>query len=361
MNVKNDANMLISYKTLRRILGILGMGLPLMLYLSTLMSGVYSLGPSISSYYFSNSGDLLVAVLCSFSVFLITYKGYSEADNIISSIAGFAAFLIAVFPAMNESSIKVNYLFSFLSPAAVTAVHFTSAAVFFLLLSIISFFLFVKTNQKAPLLKAKLNRNRIYRTCGIFIFVSLLLLAVCNLLPAYVFDKIARFRPIFWLETTALAAFGFSWLVKGETLSADKNPEYVFVYGTLRKYPGFDKNTILEGLSEYEGSASVCGRLYNVKVFPAMTESFNPEEKVRGDIYHIGTNPEVLGFLDEYEEITDNFPHPKEYLRKTITALSDSGRKYFCWIYIYNRDVSCLERIKSGDYIEYVKTKSLPE
>ena len=35
---------------------------------------------------------------------------------------------------------------------------------------------------------------------------------------------IAWVRPIFWLEVVGLVAFGFSWLVKGETLWRDRSP-----------------------------------------------------------------------------------------------------------------------------------------
>lgn len=34
--------------------------------------------------------------------------------------------------------------------------------------------------------------------------------------------QLALWHPVFWLETLALEAFGFSWLVKGETLWRDK-------------------------------------------------------------------------------------------------------------------------------------------
>jgi hypothetical protein len=37
-------------------------------------------------------------------------------------------------------------------------------------------------------------------------------------------SAIGRLRPVLWLESIALWAFGFSWFVKGETLLKDRVP-----------------------------------------------------------------------------------------------------------------------------------------
>jgi hypothetical protein len=60
----------------------------------------------------------------------------------------------------------------------------------------------------------------VYRTCGIVMLGCLVLIGLI-----YVFFpqrvELAP-KPVFWLETFALWAFGISWFVKGETLWKDR-------------------------------------------------------------------------------------------------------------------------------------------
>jgi hypothetical protein len=56
-------------------------------------------------------------------------------------------------------------------------------------------------------------RNAVYRVCGVLIFVSLVLIAVAELVNI---TKSAH--AMLWLETVAILAFGVAWAVKGETL-----------------------------------------------------------------------------------------------------------------------------------------------
>jgi hypothetical protein len=46
------------------------------------------------------------------------------------------------------------------------------------------------------------------------------------LVPYFLMDTIKtqldKFKPVFWMETLALWAFGISWLVKGQLLLKDK-------------------------------------------------------------------------------------------------------------------------------------------
>jgi hypothetical protein len=43
------------------------------------------------------------------------------------------------------------------------------------------------------------------------------------ILPESFRQQWGRARPVFWLESIALWAFGISWLVKGETILKDKS------------------------------------------------------------------------------------------------------------------------------------------
>ncbi|WP_082081394.1 gamma-glutamylcyclotransferase [Methylocucumis oryzae] len=42
---------------------------------------------------------------------------------------------------------------------------------------------------------------------------------------------------------------------------------------------------------------------------------------------------------------------PHEYVRKCLPVQLTTGKTVNAWVYVYNRDVSGLKRIISGDYL----------
>ena len=63
-------------------------------------------------------------------------------------------------------------------------------------------------------------RNEVYRLCGV------LMLACIGLIGVYKLgldeSPLQHLKPVFWLESLALWAFGVSWFVKGETILTDE-------------------------------------------------------------------------------------------------------------------------------------------
>jgi hypothetical protein len=127
---------IITYQVIRRTLGILGLSLPIVLYVGTrLFAHGCVLQPSISHYYYTNMREIFVGVLCAFSLFLFTYKGYSRLDSWAANVAGFFCLGVAMFP--------TNLLCDFpcqkdvIYPVSIdshTTVHFICASAFFLTL-----------------------------------------------------------------------------------------------------------------------------------------------------------------------------------------------------------------------------------
>lgn len=203
-------NLIISHLTLRKVIGILGMSLGFICILGGLIFGSGKVEESISAYYMTNMRDVIVAVLCATSAFLLTYKGYDILDNILSSIAAIAAIGVAFFP---MAYVAPGNIFNFQEPA-VFIFHFIFAAIFFLTLASISFFLFTKST--GDMTKEKYIRNIIYKTIGIIIFICTLLLFLNSFL---------HFGAYFVLivEMIMLIVFGASWFIKGETIFKDKD------------------------------------------------------------------------------------------------------------------------------------------
>ncbi|MBI1343545.1 MAG: hypothetical protein GC171_11480 [Terrimonas sp.] len=213
---------LISFNTLRKSIGWLGLLLPAAMLTGNLVfSHCHAIQDSNSHYYYTITGDLFVGILCAVALFLLSYKGYpgEPVDNLLTSLAGICALGIAFLPT-NDNSADSCAIFHLPLDKARNIAHYSFAAVFFLLLAAISYFLFTKS--KGEKTNRKLLRNKIYRSCGLLIFFFIALIAVYNIFPES-FRWLDPYKPVFWLEWLALIAFGSSWLIKGELMLKDKS------------------------------------------------------------------------------------------------------------------------------------------
>ncbi len=102
---------------------------------------------------------------------------------------------------------------------------------------------------------------------------------------------------------------------------------------------------VLADYSVYVDDASIQAVLYEVDAYPCVIESTNPNDKVAGELYKILDSETLLPLLDEYEECTEQFPKPHEYIRKPLLITLTDGNYVIAWVYVYNHDVSQLQRI----------------
>jgi len=199
-----DQNLVISYLTLRRLVGALGMALPIVVMVwGFTICGCTRILPSISDYYVLRTRDALVGILFSIACFLYTYRGFDDDDR-YGNLAAIFAVAVALFP---NSGTQVE-----------RTVHFSAAAGLLLVLAYFSLKIFTKSSGHPT--PQKLIRNRVYTVCGVLILVCVLMIGLYKSFGEA--SEIALLRPVFWLETIALWSFGFSWFVKGETLWRDK-------------------------------------------------------------------------------------------------------------------------------------------
>ena len=215
---QSEQELIVSYLLIRRSIGILGLLLPVALLAYSSVKGE-PVQISISHYYFTGMRNVFVVVLSFISLFLLCYGGYDK-DRYYSITAGICGFLVVF--------VHTAYKPAVCLPPDVNVrdvIHLGSAAIFIGLLGSMSFRLFTKTHggvhKKAKELPSKKAwRNRIYRLCGLTIFACLALM-IAYFLIGSLREKICAYNPVFWLESVAVLAFGFSWLVKGETLLKD--------------------------------------------------------------------------------------------------------------------------------------------
>lgn len=72
-----DNFQVISYNTLRKAIGFIGFLLPVIVVLGSFISSdLHTVLPSISDYYFTTMGDVLIGCLCAVAFFLFCYKGH---------------------------------------------------------------------------------------------------------------------------------------------------------------------------------------------------------------------------------------------------------------------------------------------
>jgi len=133
--------------------------------------------------------------------------------------------------------------------------------------------------------------------------------------------------------------------------------EFIFVYGTLQKNFSSDMHVILERHCDFISDGYMRGKLFEVNGYPGAIQSEEQNDLVYGEIYKIISNAElVLSQLDEYEECNNKYPHPHEYERaKCLISLSNEQEKLIAWVYIFKRNISNLNQIKSGHYLSDVK------
>ena len=232
MKENPDINKIISYIALRRAVGILGIALPFVLVIGSVMiSDCDKIQSSISLYYHTVMRNMLVGTLCGVALFMFSYRGYDIRDRIAGILTCIFALGAAFFPTIMEASefIPGCNIKPLKSNALVSTIHFVSATLFFLALSYFSLFLFTRTTDKNKenYTPEKKKRNKIYRTCGCIMLACIFLIALWFFVIKKKYPEFDNYRPVFWLETIALFAFGISWLVKGEVIWKDKEKEIV--------------------------------------------------------------------------------------------------------------------------------------
>lgn len=220
----SEDQFVISYLTLRKAVGILGIALPIVLVVGFLLLDKHcQLPPSISHYYYTNFGTYFTGTLCAVALFLFCYNGPEGKDKVAALIASVCALGVAFFPT-NSFLASGNECMQVTLPDNTirNALHYGFAALLFFTLAYFSLFLFTKSSKTNPT-PQKRTRNKIYIICGCIIVACVVGILVTTLLERNHMASTEKSNiTTFILEAVALFAFGFSWLIKGETFLKDK-------------------------------------------------------------------------------------------------------------------------------------------
>ena len=195
------------YLRIRNLCGFLGISLP---WLALFSAGIAEHPGddwwwSISATYYQSPA--LVGVLVPAALVLISYIGYDNSDNFLTSLAGIFGLGIVLFPCKVSWIPDGTPVGFFQMPVELShMVHVGSAGIFFLAIALNSILQFTKSGS--TMTDRKVIRNRIYRICGYGMIVveAIFLYAYVTKAPGYI---------AMILEIILLHLFGFAWLVKG--------------------------------------------------------------------------------------------------------------------------------------------------
>ncbi|MBR5075832.1 MAG: hypothetical protein IKX28_02325 [Bacteroidales bacterium] len=196
------------YLRIRNLCGLLGIILP---WLALFSAGIAEHPSdewwwSISATYYLSPA--LVGVLVPACIVLMSYIGYDNVDNILTSAAGLLGLGIVLFPCKVSWVPDGTPVGFFQVPVELSNYfHMGCAALFFIVIACNSIFQFTKSGE--TMTDRKVIRNKIYRVCGYGMIAMEAGFAVARLLgaPGYT---------VMIAEIILLHLFGFAWLVKGE-------------------------------------------------------------------------------------------------------------------------------------------------
>jgi gamma-glutamylcyclotransferase (GGCT)/AIG2-like uncharacterized protein YtfP len=128
--------------------------------------------------------------------------------------------------------------------------------------------------------------------------------------------------------------------------------DHLFVYGTLLSGTGHSMHGVLALHAELVGEGFFNGRLYRLGHYPGAVPSSEPHDRVFGEVYRLREAADLLFKLDEYEGCGPAAVAPTEYVRATAPITLANDTTVHAWVYVYNRPIHGLERIRSGFFLE---------
>jgi hypothetical protein len=221
---------IISYYTMRRAIGILGITLPLILFAGSFLFGsCKEVQSSISTYYHTNMRNVFVGFNCAVALFLFAYRGHDWKDNFAGTLGCIAVLGVAFLPCTISSPAQHCLFPTSVHDPLVGKLHNLCALLYFSTLIVYSLILFPKTHmdmvtgEKKFMGRQKKKRNVVYYICGGLMTISLLLIIAYKWFLGDLYPGLKELNPVFWLESVMMLSFGTTWLTKGQLFFRDEN------------------------------------------------------------------------------------------------------------------------------------------
>jgi gamma-glutamylcyclotransferase (GGCT)/AIG2-like uncharacterized protein YtfP len=131
----------------------------------------------------------------------------------------------------------------------------------------------------------------------------------------------------------------------------------IFFYGTLMTPFNRPGRTRIDSQLMFEAHGRIAAVLFDLGMYPAAVPADHHNARVRGEVYQMTNAAAVLQVLDEIEGYSLSEPDTSLYTRRLTPVTLDDGRIVNAWAYFYNAPLGRAERIDSGDYLEYLKSR----
>lgn len=131
-------------------------------------------------------------------------------------------------------------------------------------------------------------------------------------------------------------------------------PDYLFVYGSLRRRSVAPIARRLQSETRYLGEATAQGTLYDLGAYPGAV--FGPGGRVNGDVFTLPADGSLLRVLDAYEGLAGEVLGG-EYKRILIDVRLARGTKLAAWSYALADTFRRGRCIKSGDWLSACRPK----
>lgn len=218
--------MVISYLQLRLYVGIIGVVLPWVLVVGSVLEGS-GVEPSLSGYYYTPMRNIFVGALCALAVFFVAYRGYDRADSAITNVAGVGTIATALCPTTTPDNPT-------LFQVIIGDLHLFFSCLAFVMLAVMALRFAKRSPTPAglplwPALGYAFGFTGAevagaprwdvvaYRVCGFTILLCIALIYPGSLLYS---------NSLLILETILMTAFGVSWFVKGRKLLSGRVTAY---------------------------------------------------------------------------------------------------------------------------------------
>lgn len=220
--MENNTDILNSYRRIRKLIGILGFLLPIIIVI-----GYGGFLPSISHYYYTRSAVFFIGILAAFGFFLISYTGYKVdknkkrkwelSDDLVTHIGGIAILIVVLIPTACDGDLSIckvchpnGFCLFGHKNLMIEKFHFISAVIFFVSMGYMSMSNFTRGDDK--------KYHFYYKLCGWIIFISLIITGIEIIIRQFVKDFNLSGIDIYIMETVMVFAFSISWLIKGRTI-----------------------------------------------------------------------------------------------------------------------------------------------
>ena len=211
--MQKDSDYVVSYMTLRQMIGWIALLMPWVLRIGAKLFLHLGMQASVSAYYYTDMRDVFVSTLVLVGILMTCNRTKRWTDNAVSVAAGLAAIGVGLIRP-NPDTAMIQHVQT--CPADLNCmlpplqnVHLMFAVILFALLFVMVMFQFpLGTPRNAD--REMRWRNVIYRICGAVMLVCFIAIGL---------NQQSYFVP----EAIAIFIFALAWLVKGQAVPGLKD------------------------------------------------------------------------------------------------------------------------------------------